>query len=100
MTAQQFAALCVPTNLTLREALTTLDQTGRGVLMVVGDDGRLQRTLTDGDMRRAALAHVPESACISELPGNPPLTLADIVRGLTIALEVSAAALVNDRRRP
>lgn len=75
MTGQQFAALCVPACRTLREALTALDETARGVLLVVGPDGRLRRTLTDGDMRRAALAHVSETTCISELSGNPPLTL-------------------------
>ena len=94
MTAQQFAALCVPANLTLREALTTLDQTARGVLMVVDDDGRLQRTLTDGDMRRAALAHVPESACISELPGIPPLTL-DPEAGPAAALALMDRYLID-----
>ena len=75
MTSEQFAALCVPGSLTLREALKTLDRTARGVLMVVNADGRLERTLTDGDMRRATLAHVPESACICELAGSPPLTV-------------------------
>jgi CBS domain-containing protein len=53
MTAAEFAALCVPASLTLREALAALDQTARGILMVLDEDGRLRRTLTDGDLRRA-----------------------------------------------
>ena len=75
MTASEFAALCVPASLTLREALTTLDRTARGVLMVLHEDGRLRRTLTDGDLRRAALAKVPDHALLSDLSGKPPLTL-------------------------
>jgi dTDP-4-amino-4,6-dideoxygalactose transaminase len=75
VTGQQFAALCVPGSRTLREALSALEETAKGVLMVVAPDGRLQRTLTDGDLRRAALAHVPETAAISELPAIQPLTI-------------------------
>ena len=94
MTEQRFAALCVSASRTLREALMILDQTACGVLMVVGQDGRLQRTLTDGDMRRAALAHVPESACISTLPGDPPLTL-DQDAGATAALALMDRHLID-----
>ncbi len=75
MTSQEFAALCVPASITLREALAVLDRTARGVLMVLHEDGRLRRTLTDGDLRRAALAHVPETESISVLPQQPALTL-------------------------
>ncbi len=75
MTAQDFEALCVRASLTLRDALATLDRTARGVLLVLHDDGRLRRTLTDGDLRRAALAHVPETALIADLPQQLPLTL-------------------------
>ena len=76
MTGQDFAQLCVPANLSVRDALAALDRTARGVLLVLEDDGRLRRTLTDGDMRRAALAHVAEDAPISTLPHKAPLTLA------------------------
>ena len=75
MTAQDFEALCVRASLTLRDALAALDRTARGVLLVLHDDGRLRRTLTDGDLRRAARAHVPETALIADLPQQPPLTL-------------------------
>ena len=75
MTASEFAALCVPASLTLREGLAALDQTARGILMVLHEDGRLRRTLTDGDLRRAALAKVPDHVRIGELSGHAPLTL-------------------------
>lgn len=75
MTPAEFADLCVAPTCTLREALAALDRSGRNILMVVGPDGRLQRTLTDGDLRRAALEHVAETEPVSALPGHAPLTL-------------------------
>ncbi len=105
MTAQDFAALCVPASLTLRDALATLDRTARGVLLVLHDDGRLRRTLTDGDLRRAALAHVPETAVIADLPQQPPLTL-DPEAGPAAALalldqhQIDHLPVVDARGRP
>jgi dTDP-4-amino-4,6-dideoxygalactose transaminase len=75
LTAAEFAALCVPGSFTLREALAAMDKTARGMLMVLGEDGRLRRTLTDGDLRRAALANMPDHALVSDLGEKAPLTL-------------------------
>jgi dTDP-4-amino-4,6-dideoxygalactose transaminase len=76
VTAEEFAALCIPASCTLRQALVALNETGHGILLVTHPDGRLQRTLTDGDLRRAALNHVKDTAFISQLPEQPPITLA------------------------
>ncbi|MBK8073513.1 MAG: DegT/DnrJ/EryC1/StrS family aminotransferase [Ramlibacter sp.] len=75
MTADEFAALCVKPETTLRQALAALDATARGVLMVLQPDGRLRRTLTDGDLRRAALDHASDTTPVSRLPEQSPLTL-------------------------
>ncbi len=75
MTADQFAALCVPANLSLMEALARLDATACGVLLVVREDDSLLRTVTDGDLRRAALAHLDETEPLSRLPVTTPITL-------------------------
>ncbi len=77
MNAKDFSALCVPVNCTVAEALATLNQNGRGVLLVLHPDGRLRRTLTDGDLRRAALGHVAGATAIGQLPENPPVTLGE-----------------------
>jgi dTDP-4-amino-4,6-dideoxygalactose transaminase len=87
MTADEFKALCVPATASLREALAALNQTARGVLLVLHDDGRLRRTITDGDLRRAALSHVSETARIADLPEQPPITLgtdANLAAGLAL----------------
>jgi dTDP-4-amino-4,6-dideoxygalactose transaminase len=75
MTAHQFAALCVPPTCTLREALARLDETARGVLLVTEPDGRLRRTITDGDLRRAAIQQVQDTTPVGRLPEHPPITL-------------------------
>jgi len=75
MTAAEFAALCVPPTCTLRQATAALDSTARGVLLVLHPDGRLRRTLTDGDLRRAALANVADSAPVADLPEQAPITV-------------------------
>lgn len=78
MNEQQFRALCVPATSTIREALDTLDRTAKGILLVLDSKGRLRRTLTDGDLRRAALARTPEDAFIATLPGQAPVTLGEL----------------------
>ena len=75
MTGNEFRALCVPATLSLRDALEALNRTARGILLVTHDDGRLRRTLTDGDLRRAALNHLPDTTSIAQLPEKPPLTV-------------------------
>ena len=78
---------CVPASCTLRQALATLDQTARGVLLVLHPDGRLRRTLTDGDLRRAALEHVQDTAAVADLPEQPPITVgtdATLAQGLAV----------------
>jgi dTDP-4-amino-4,6-dideoxygalactose transaminase len=73
----QFRALCLPASCTLREALDTMDRTAKGLLLVLEADGRLRRTLSDGDLRRAVLAHTAETATIATLPAQPPITIGE-----------------------
>ncbi len=47
--------ICVTRQLTVRDALDRLDRSGLGVLLLVGDDRKLERTVTDGDLRRLLL---------------------------------------------
>jgi dTDP-4-amino-4,6-dideoxygalactose transaminase len=75
VTGLEFEALCVPGTMSLRDALDRLNRTARGALLVLHPDGRLRRTLTDGDLRRAALAHVPDSAPVDSLPEQAPVTV-------------------------
>ena len=50
--------LTVNRTASLREALSRIDQLGTGLLLLLGFDGRFERTLTDGDLRRLLLKGV------------------------------------------
>jgi len=75
MNPAEFQSLGVAPGCTLREALLRMDQTARGILLLLGDDGRLVRTLTDGDLRRAMLGEFAPTAPVSSLPRHLPLTV-------------------------
>lgn len=47
--------LTIKQTVSIRDALRQLDQNGSGVLLLTDNDGRFQRTITDGDIRRLLL---------------------------------------------
>ena len=73
MESNELGGLCVQPHLTLHDALVRMDQASRGILLVLGSDGALTRTLTDGDLRRAILKGVGDSALLGTLPSVPPI---------------------------
>ena len=75
MNADTFNALCVPLALPWKQALTLMDNTAQGVLLVVDAQRRLVRTVTDGDLRRAVLREVPTQYTLADLPRREPLAV-------------------------
>jgi dTDP-4-amino-4,6-dideoxygalactose transaminase len=75
MNQAAFQALCIRPDCTLREALQCMDITAQGILLLLRQDGRLRRTLTDGDLRRAMLGQMGEGALIGTLPDQAPITV-------------------------
>ena len=67
--------LCVKPAMTLRDALQRMEQVSRGILLVLDDEGKLARTLTDGDLRRAILKGVSESSLLGALPVTRPIAV-------------------------
>jgi dTDP-glucose pyrophosphorylase/CBS domain-containing protein len=59
---------------TISEALRVLDRAGTGVLLLCARDGGLLGTLTDGDIRRAALKNIPFEESCSMIAEKNPLT--------------------------
>jgi GTP:adenosylcobinamide-phosphate guanylyltransferase len=51
----------------IRDVMTRIDFTGRGVVLLLDGDGRLEATVTDGDIRRAILAGLRLDAPVFEL---------------------------------
>jgi len=89
MNAEQFQQLLVPLSMPWLDAAARMDEAAQGVLLAVDGDGRLRRTVTDGDLRRAMLQHRPDRQTLGELPAREPLvvgqsaTMADVQRLLT-----------------
>ncbi len=51
----------------IREAMVHIDRSGQGIVLLVDPAGRLEATITDGDIRRAILAGVNLDTSIAEL---------------------------------
>ncbi|MCA9062943.1 MAG: nucleotidyltransferase family protein [Planctomycetaceae bacterium] len=47
--------LLIQRQMTLREVMARIDEGGKGISLLVDDDGRFLRTVTDGDLRRAII---------------------------------------------
>lgn len=71
---KEISGLLVSEKVGLREALSRLDATAEGILLMVDKNGRLVRTVTDGDIRRLLLAGFDLAAPLSALPPHDPLT--------------------------
>jgi len=61
-------------NVTLESAIEVLDKAALRIALVVDDEGRLQGTLTDGDVRRALLKHMSLATPVSEVMNANPRT--------------------------
>lgn len=55
-------------NTTIRQALELLDRSGAGLLLLVKENGLLDRTITDGDLRRLLLHGVALTDTLEALP--------------------------------
>ena len=70
-------AIVVTRETPLHEALRALDRSGSGILLVVDGEGRLERTATDGDLRRLLLQGKQMQDTLRDLPRIEPSVLPD-----------------------
>ncbi len=70
-----FDSLLLGPEATLHDALARLDATAQGIVLVTDAQRRLLRTVTDGDLRRAALAGLPPHTTLAALPPKAPLSV-------------------------
>lgn len=64
--------LLITSNITIKQALTKLEETGQGILLLVDDAQKLKCTVTDGDLRRLLLSGVSMESYLKDLPNKPP----------------------------
>ena len=72
MHATTLDSLLIGPDATLHDALARLDATAQGIVLVTDAQRRLLRTVTDGDLRRAALAGTPPQTPLRALPAKEP----------------------------
>ena len=105
MNAEQFQQLLVPLTMPWREAAKRMDEAAQGVLLAVDADGRLRRTVTDGDLRRAMLQQRPDVQALGELPAREPVVVGETasmaeVQQLIAAHSIAHVPVVDAQRRP
>lgn len=59
------------------DALSVLDRTGAGMLLLVSPDGALERTVTDGDLRRLILKGASLEGNLQDLPNQAPRVIGE-----------------------
>lgn len=60
----------------VRDALAMIDRSGHGLVLLLDEDGRFERTVTDGDLRRLLLQGVGMDDALDALPRISSLTVA------------------------
>ena len=65
--------IMVPWSCSVVEALRRLNETQVGILLVVDESGILQRTVTDGDLRRLLIAEKDLNTTLASLPQKAPV---------------------------
>ena len=86
---EKFLNLVVTRDVTLRDAMSRLDVSGSGILLVIDQRGRFERTVTDGDIRRLLLAGGALEDSLLTLPSSDAVVVSE---GVT---RESALALMN-----
>jgi dTDP-4-amino-4,6-dideoxygalactose transaminase len=105
MKTQELQDLCIGPTCSLRAALERMDSVGRGILLIVRENGTLARTLTDGDLRRAHLQGLVDSTAVGTLPAKHAITAAAsagaaAVLGLMDEHQVDHVPVLDDAGRP
>lgn len=73
--AFDWQSICVLPTAEIRQAIAVIDQGAKQIALVVDGGGHLLGTVTDGDIRRAILRHVPLDAPVESVMNAQPRTL-------------------------
>lgn len=87
------------------EALKQLDENGAGILLLVNPNGRLARTVTDGDIRRLLLGGCTTADSLARLPEGNSVVLRqphspDKALALMNRFAINQIPVVDDEGRP
>lgn len=83
---------CINDTTSLRDALEIIDRSGKGIAILVDENGKVKRTVTDGDLRRLILAGSELGDAVAALPGRVPTV------GSRDTSRADALAIMNDKQ--
>ena len=94
----------LPAGATIREAIRNLDEVGIKIVLVAGESGQLEGTISDGDIRRGLLRGLELDSPISAVLHRDALVVPcemgrDMVRQLMVANKIQQIPVVDDERR-
>jgi len=92
------------TTCSLEDAIRNLDETALRIVLVIGDDGRLQGTVSDGDIRRGLLKGLTLNESLASVLRRAPLVVPtqcsrDTVRHLMVANKIQQIPVVDESHR-
>lgn len=73
----EFRDLFIDSSATVRDAFEHLNRTARGILMLVDEQDRFLRTITDGDLRRLLLHDGTLDSLLEQLPKHESVVVPD-----------------------
>lgn len=93
----------LPPESTIRQVIHTLDQVAIKIVLVAGDDGKLQGTVSDGDVRRGLLKGLDLNSPVSTIIHRnalvvPPGMGRETVMQLMFANKIQQIPVVNEDR--
>ena len=77
MKTEALKDLIIAPDATLREAIEAIDRSKRQIALVVGEDGRLVATVTDGDVRRGILRGADLEGPVAAVMHTTPTTVTE-----------------------
>ncbi len=100
MDRERLQKILVRANLSVKEAIKKMDETGEKILFVVEEGDRLLGSITDGDLRRWVLKEGSLAAGISSVYNPRPVTVTvgeepERVREMMIARKIDAIPVVD-----
>lgn len=93
-TDEPWRKVLLPADVTLRQAIRSLDETALQIGLVVSPDGTLLGTLTDGDIRRGLLRGLDMNSPIAEVICREPLVVPPEI-GREIVLQLMQANKIH-----
>jgi dTDP-glucose pyrophosphorylase len=94
----------LPATCSLQDAIRNLDETALRIVLVIGDDGRLQGTVSDGDIRRSLLKGLTLNESLGSVLRRTPFVVPmqfsrDTVRHLMVANKIQQIPVVDESHR-